>query len=321
MRRILAIVAAALCVISLSVISCSDSGTGATEIDGIAGTVTYLDGITPVAGATVVATTDTKATYTTTSGNDGSFGFPNAADGTYTVTADKGSFHAEGTVTVSGGKSGGAITLKLDIAASKIGVVPGSYDSIEDILTDLGYSYTTLSDSDLADSSSLDPLELLFLNCGSDTSWASDTTVQDNLRDYVNGGGYLYASDWDYEYVEETWPGAIDFYEPDPYIGDMQTITADVVDGGLAGYLGKDTAQILFDLPDWIVIDDVAGSTTVLVEGDFTTIDGPLTDRPIMVSFTRGGGVVGYTCFHNEANATNDAITILLYFISLTPPT
>jgi len=320
MRKILLVVGFGICAASFVIVGCSDSGTSASEVDGIAGTVTYKDGTTPVAGATVVATTGTKATYTTTSGNDGSFAFPDAADGTYAVTADKGAFHAEGTVTVTNGKSASALTMKLDLPAAQIGVVEGSYDNIEDILTSLGYSYTTLDDSDLADSTNLAPLELLFLNCGSDTSWASNTTVQNNLRDYVNGGGYLYASDWDYEYIENAWPGAIDFYAPYPKIGNTQTITADVVDSGLAGYLGKNTAQILFDLPGWVVIDDVAGSTTVLVQGDFDTTDGPMTDKPIMVSFTHGGGIVGYTSFHNEANVTNDARQILLYFISLTPP-
>jgi hypothetical protein len=306
-------------------IGCGNGGTtGPGGVDGIQGTVTYKDGTTPVAGATVTATTTvTREVYTTTSGNDGKFSFPNAVDGNYDVTADKGSFHAAANVTVTDGKSTGAITLELDIDESKIGVVPGWYDDIGAILTALGYDYTTLTDADLADSSKLAPLELLFLNCGSDTSYASDSTVQTNLKNYVNGGGYLYASDWDYEYVEYCWPNAIDFYGDDlfdPYIGTgNQTITASVIDSGLAGYLGKNQAQIYFDLDFWIAIDDIGGSTNELVRGTFDTSEGQMNDKPIMVSFNSGSGIVAYTCFHNEAQITEDGRKLLLYFISLTP--
>lgn len=317
MKRILVFALIALIGLTVLWLGCEGEGTG--QVDGIAGTVTYQDGVTPVFGATVTATSTSAmcATYTATSGYDGKFTMTGVADGTYQVTADKGPFHAEGQVTVSGGKSPGGMVLMLDVDPSMIGVVPGSYDDIGAILDDLGYEYTTLYDSDLADSSKLDPLALLFLNCGSDTWYASDTTVQDNLKNYVNGGGYLYASDWDFEYIEACWPTAITFYGSDPYIGDTQTITADVVDPDLAAYLGKDTAQIIFDLGAWVVIDSVATTTDVLVQGDFATYVGPLADKPLMVSFEYGSGLVAYTCFHNEAQLTTDARKLLNYFISL----
>lgn len=304
-------------------VGCGDEGTGPGEVDGIQGTVTYNDGTTPVAGATVSATsTLMEATFTTNSGDDGSFKFSDVPDGDYRVTADKGAFHAEGNITVSGGKSAGAMTLALDIDKSKIGVVLGLYDDMGSILTDLGYEFTTLADADLADSTKLDPLELLFLNCGSNTIWAYNATVQTNLKNYVNGGGYLYASDWDFEYVENCWPEAIDFYGEDltdPYIGNEQTITADVVDSALAAYLGKNTAQILFDLGSWVVVMGTGSSTDVLVRGSFSTTAGDINDKPLMVSFDQGNGIVAYTCFHNEAQVTEDARKLLLYFISLTP--
>ncbi|UCE27972.1 MAG: carboxypeptidase regulatory-like domain-containing protein [Candidatus Coatesbacteria bacterium] len=324
MAKRLAIALMAFSLTAALFVGCGDGDTGPGTIDGIQGTVTYKDGTTPVAGATVTATsTVMEATFTTTSGSDGSFKFSSVPDDDYTVTAVKGAFRAQGNITVSDGKTTAAMTLALDIDESKVGVVPGSYDDIGAILTDLGYGFTTLTDANLADSSNLDPIELLFLNCGSDTSWAADATVQANLKNYVNDGGYLYASDWDYLYVEYCWPSAIDFYGDDlvgPYIGNApQTITADVVNSGLAGYLGKDEASIYFDLPAWIVIDNVATSTDILVSGDFNTYVGNLNDKPLMVSFEHGSGIVAYTCFHNEAQITDDARKLLLYFISLTP--
>ena len=87
-------------------VGCGDEGTGPGNVDGIQGIVTYKDGTTPVAGATVTAaSTLMEATFTTNSGNDGSFKFSDVPDGDYRVTADKGGFHAEGNITVSGGKA------------------------------------------------------------------------------------------------------------------------------------------------------------------------------------------------------------------------
>jgi len=201
-KRLFFIVPTAVLVLSW-LFGCGGEGTGPGGVEGIQGTVTYKDGTTPVAGATVTATsTLLRAEFTTNSGDDGEFSFTGIPDGGYHVTAEKSSFRAEADVTVTNGRSSAAITMALDIDASKLGVVPGSYDDMGAILSDLGYGYTTLTDADLADASNLAPLELLFLNCGSDTGYSSDSTVQDNLKDYVDAGGYLYASDWDYLYVE-----------------------------------------------------------------------------------------------------------------------
>jgi hypothetical protein len=184
-----------------------------------------------------------EATFTTNSGNDGSFKFSDVPDGDYRVTANKGSIHAEANVTITNGKSAGAITLELDIDESKIGVVPGSFDDIGVILTALGYDYTTLTDADLVNSSNFAPLELLSLNCGSSTSYASDSTVQTDLKNYVDGGGYLYASDWNYEYAENCWPSGLDLYGDDLFDPDIgtgnQAITVSVIDPGLTENLGK----------------------------------------------------------------------------------
>lgn len=292
--------------------------------DGIAGIVTYMDGETPVINA-VITMTSNEGTYTTTSGPDGRFHQTGVTDGEYTVTADKGAFHAESGITVYGGKSGGDLSLFLELPAVSIGVVPGSFDDIGSILTGLGYSYTGLDDSDLTSWANLEPLEMLFLSCGSDYTMANDAAVQDNLDRFVNEGGYLYVSDWNYQYVEQVWPEAIDFYisglgESRVGMGN-QTVTANIKDEIMASYLGKDTAEIVFDKSGWVVIDSVPAETDILVSGDFSTSDGAMTDKPLMVSFTYGSGIVGYTSFHNEAQLGSDPKNILLYFISLTPPT
>jgi hypothetical protein len=287
---------------------------------GIVGTVTHKDGRTPIFGATVTAESESGEIYTTESAADGTFAFPDLEDGIYTLTSVKGAFKGkETTVEVKDGRT--MERQKIPAGAKvKIKVVPGDYDKIGLIINRLGYDYDELTDDDLADFSALDGADMLFLNCGSDTSGADTFAVQQNLRDFVSAGGYLYASDWEYKYVQATWPDAIDFYEEDGYseVGPVQFISAHATDDDLALYLSSDNVVIEFDLGGWIIMNGVASTTSVLVEGHVELSDGDtLPDRPLMAYFEHGDGVVAYTSFHNEAQLTDAVRTILIYFITV----
>lgn len=295
------------------------------EQKGLYGYVYYKDGATPVAYATVTATpvgvgatrTVTTSgppgeTYVTTSGYSGYYVFWGLPEREYILKADKGAFHAEARVTPRGWYEK---NLQMEISVSKIGVIPGANDNVGVLLGALGYGYTTLTNADLADPDKLAPLEMLFLNCGGDTSYASDADVQNNLKSYVTGGGYLYASDYEFEYIEACWPDAISFYSPDPYIGDRQTIEVYSFDHDLSQYLDRYVTFVTFDHSKWVVIDTVDESTDVLVGGSFFASDHHLS-KPLLVSFDSGNGIVIYTCFHDWGEDDKD---ILFYIISLPP--
>ncbi|HDM43282.1 MAG TPA: carboxypeptidase regulatory-like domain-containing protein [Firmicutes bacterium] len=290
----------------------------------VSGTITAPDGETPVAGATVTITDEggqlgvVLLERSTQSQSDGTYSFSDIPDGEYTVMADKGHFHGEITIEVTNGNVQGDTDVEVDIDPTKVAVVPGIFDDIGAILTDMGIGFTTIYDSDLVDWDIVNSFYVIFLNCGSDTSYAENEDVQENLRNFVKGGGSIYASDWEYLYIEYTWPDAIDFYGndlSDPYIGSEQHVDADILDSELSDYMGKSVVEIYYNLGSWIVIDAVGEGTTTHIQGDIETDEGPMEDKPLLVSFADEDGSVVYTTFHNETQLTEDAENILKYFV------
>ena len=168
MRKLNPWVAAGLIMCMFAWVGCDDDddittvpdmqATTAATTTGLAGTVMHPDGVTPVGLALVTATMGASVgkagnVLTTYTAADGTWALAQATSGTYTVTAVKGAFQA--TVTLTAGSGVVTAVLQVTVPASAIGVVPGSYDDIGAILTSLGYSFTTLSVSDLSDATKL----------------------------------------------------------------------------------------------------------------------------------------------------------------------
>ncbi len=287
----------------------------------LTGHVYAADGETPIPGVTVSLDyydLPIVQDFQTTTDSEGKFRFTDdLPDGTALLRAQKGGFYEETEVIIPDDFSSD-VDMDLEIDESKIGVVPGSFDDIGAILNDLGYGYTTLTDAQLANWDNLDPLDMLFLNCGSSTWWAESELVQTNLDRFVDEGGYLYASDWEWVYVEAVWPDAVLFLDEDdwgPEQGEEGTYTGEILRQELEDYLGSSTVDILYDLAIWAVIEDVGSDTEVLIQGDIDYSGGSMNDSPLMVDFEYGSGKVGYTTFHNEAQLNDQVRTVLVYFI------
>lgn len=137
-----------------------------------------------------------------------------------------------------------------------VAVVTGDFDSVENVLIDLGiaftrvdgylagpaytlvepYDWTTLSPEveDLfATDTALDAYDVIFLDCGMrgaavhvyndastpDNQFADDPAAIANLKEYVEFGGQLYVSDRAWELVERAFPDMIDFLGDDAVLG------------------------------------------------------------------------------------------------------
>jgi len=180
-------------------------------------------------------------------------------------------------------------------AAERV-VVEGAFDSIHKILKDLGWDYELIDGSQLLNYD-LSEVKQLYINCGSDSFAANLAKV----KEWVEAGGYLYASDWSSEYMEG-W--GLEF-KGDGYRSD---IVATVEDLGLKSYIGSDLVEgklpIEYDLPGWHRIVNTAGAT-VLLHGnmeifsmvDFSAIE---IETPLAVTLKAGKGRAIYTTFHNE---------------------
>ncbi len=192
-----------------------------------------------------------------------------------------------------------------------------------------------------------DPFELggydvSFLSCGmrgaggfvyNDASQRDDHLVIDeavvtNVREYVDNGGFIYATDWSYDLIEAAFPDYIDFLGDDEVLdsaqlGEPQLINGVVVDSGLMEHLGMSSGsnevEVRFDFDAWSVIEGVGSGASVMVQGDIVYKDGAeqaeLSDSPLLVFFDYGRGKVVYTPFHTQAQYTTDVQDIINYLV------
>jgi hypothetical protein len=301
--------------ITLNLTSCKDedSPVGPTggEYTGAYGTVTGKftspngDGIP---GVIVSVVSDYTNLTTVISDSLGNFVHTKVPTGSVTLEGKKGNFTAvlNAVVTDGGTVSVGSKVLQ---PKNKMAVVLGSFDSIEEIINDLGYPIDTLEVEDLNNPEKLNinKYSALFVNCG---SYEPDTL--DNVLKFVRDGGLMYASDWAQSYVQTMFPGKFSV----SYSGDSQEVTATIIDPVLKKNLGKETIHIVYDLGAWGEITEVdLTKFTEIVRGSYNSYEGVKENRPLAVYCKEGAGVVVATTFHNEANATEDMVQILEEFI------
>jgi hypothetical protein len=276
----------------------------------ITGKVTAEDGTTPVASAIVYIESKGVASGVT-SEVDGDFTINQVEPGTHVVIAEKGNFRSATSVTVQPGK---AVNLPAKLKPSgKLGYVRGSFDRIEDILTSLGYAPDELTETTLSTPSALSQYKMIFMNCGSGTSF----DVGPALKAWIQAGGTLYASDFELDFVQSMFPEHILAIGS----GDEQSVTATITNSALEAFTGKSTASIVYDLGAWRMLESISATPSVLLRGNVTGFDEatfePRTfnNQPLAISFTHGSGRVVYTTFHNEAGVTADQLAVLRFFI------
>lgn len=161
-----------------------------------------------------------------------------------------------------------------------IAVTTPSYDDIGEVLTMMGVAYEPFSGAYHCD--------LLFMNCGT-----SDWLDVNEVRQFVEGGGCLYASDLTTDFLNQAFPGRFQFEGH----GSAGAVAATVVDAELQSVIGCNVT-VHFDMGSWSMLGRSAGN--VLVEA----VTAPHAGRPIMVGLEIGRGAVFYTSFHNRAQAS-----------------
>jgi hypothetical protein len=224
--------------------------------------IDYGDGT----GGEVLANSDTE----------GLFLIEEVPVGTYDVFIERGSF----SVTVPGVEVLEGETTAIDestcIEPEVVATVYSGHDTVEGVLSRLGFDNFTLVDTksgrdehddttpswlveQFGDFNNIVDNDILFINCGAH-EWALDNadpaelaTALENLRRFVNNGGSLYMSDWSYDLFELLWPDAVDWLgddvvRNDAEHGEQQIFIGDVVDQEISAILGRDRASLKYDL-------------------------------------------------------------------------
>lgn len=229
-----------------------------------------------------------------------------------------------------------------DPLSLSIAIVTGNYDNFDVVLNSLGFvNYTTIDGLDdaglaafLGDPAALANYDMIFFNGGhaeegvvynlSDPEDATTGQNVQNLADYVEAGGMVWASDWAYDDVERMFPDRIEFVGADEIpndaqLGDYQLVNAAVSDSSMAEYLGKERIDIQYDLPVWPPIESVSSSVSVHLTGNVPYSDGvseyTLTAVPLIVSYNAGQGKVVFATFRVVPNASTDLLNMFQYMM------
>lgn len=168
----------------------------------------------------------------------------------------------------------------------RISVTSSGCDNIGSILSSMKINYSNYSSSEFQ-------CDILFVNC-----LTSDNLQPDDLRDYVNNGGCLYASCYADTLIKEAFPGI--FITNHSGIPHTEKVT--VEDPELKSIIGN-SITVKFDTA-WAKLFSAKNSTCILR----STRAG---NYPIMVSLKYGKGTIFFTCFHNHVQASEKEKALL----------
>ncbi len=300
----------------------------------------------------------------TTSAQDGTFTLMGVPPGDWNVQVVLGAFTQATAVNVRA-MAATAIPdnqLCVEQKAVRIAVVTGAGDKIEDLLTSLRLQFTLFggdtstwtseAEPFLSNLTELQKYDLVFIDCAAAKS--SGTTIdlgpnsariKQNLRAYVQAGGSIYSSDWALVFSVAAAPSDIGFLTQgnapvnNPFNANVlrgyapQTVSAKIIDTGLAQFLGKSTLDITFpkiagaNSLHWGLMSGTTGEVLVSANGVVTCPDVACNSAgqtrsnvPLAVRVRTGaagqpGGNVVYTSFHNVAQSGNDVAQVLKYLV------
>lgn len=302
-------------------------------------------------------------TLTARTSGDGTFSLLDVPSGQHNLNISIGSFSADSGVFVRANEvtdlTSAVDKICLDTTAVNIAVIGGAYDAVEDIIAGLNLTYDmkggdTFQNSSAARSFLTNPTEManydiIFINCGDLYAVLAPFIGTDprpqiatNLRNFVNNGGSLYASDYAYPWVELAFPDILDLYGNETTNINSakmgyapQTVTADVLSADLQTILGRNTATIVFphQPPNvlntfWSVLEGVGAGALNNIQANVQMCQNANNcgsanntlhnNTPLLVTWkSPQGGTVVFTSFHNKRQATlnQDMEQILRYLI------
>ena len=200
------------------------------------------------------------------------------------------------------------------VAPPKLAATPAEYDDVGGLLRALGkaYDFDPLPLDSLQSPKALADYDILFLSCGTfPASWLGDFVeagqrgtevyswkpevkerVDRTLREFVEGGGTLYASDWRFNLVGSAFPEFVDFEAIAD--GTAQNVKADVVDEGLREKIGP-VIDLRFDLAGWKPAAFRGTEVVTILSGSYEKSDSTRATAPLLVKFPVGKGTVIFT--------------------------
>lgn len=296
--------------IVLFITGCSeDTPTSIPAGNTVQGYVRSANGTVSVSGVYVNMSSFPDNPDSTYTDANGFYKFTNVSSGDKSLLFSKGSFRdtIDITVPISGNVPDAYLT-----PAKPLAFYWGNYDDIQSIIREMGYVLDSLFIADFENPATLQQYSIIFINCGDSSRYNLNTPViSNNLTAFLNNGGRIYASDWAFGCVKGIHPELNGTYDGET----TSSLLSNVVYSPLQNYLGKNTVDIRYNLPDWLSLDPNNNYTQNIpfVRATYQSV----TNNP--TAFFRetysGGGKLIYTTFHNEAQLSSDMTKILQFFV------
>ncbi len=293
----------------------------------------------------------TSAAFTYSEPN-GTFRLPALEEGPQFMVTQKGQFRRVRRVTVRTGDQpttpdDNRLPGKNDAASGdtipKMKVMQANWDSIANSLRKLGVTEYdgppggfTL-DHTLEDPALLSKYHIVFIPCSGSTNpelsggpvcsgiYSPSSTGKRVMKDFIQSGGKLYVTDWSYEYVNQTWPGFIQFTGANSNeIGSACTLgsysgDAKWGDASLEAWMnaiGEQNAQLQ---KSYVGVDSTRAQAGLDEEGRSVTITPKVwastmangNPRIATVSFQDKCGRVMYSTYHAEGTDNGGSSTLL----------
>ncbi|MCL2234943.1 MAG: hypothetical protein FWB98_00690 [Defluviitaleaceae bacterium] len=185
-----------------------------------------------------------------------------------------------------------------------IGVTHASFDDVGQILHFFGggINFSLVGSQELNNIDTLREFYAVFLNCGS-----SDMNSR-VLREFVYGGGIVYASDLVSSALTEAFPQAFSTSS----VSASQTVRrAEIVHESLAAHMRTENLDVVFNMGGWDLATYLNQDATVYIRGYVPGYG----VSPLAFSFQYGEGTVFFTSFHNNAQATSDMVNFVEYLV------
>lgn len=203
-------------------------------------------------------------------------------------------------------------------AADRAGALAVTADGVDRIGTTLdalgaGYRYRVVEDEVLDDLEALRKFRVVFLTCARAGAGGGLSSLAKALREYVTGGGTLYASDLRYDALAAAFP---EFRDPASVAqGVPQDLRAEVASPELRAWVGREVG-LRFRSDRWRPAAFRGDDVSVLLKGRLKTTAGVTIDAPLAVRFPVGKGTVLFTSFHVEGDA-GEREAMLMKFLAL----
>lgn len=278
-------------------------------------------------------------TESTSADGEGYYYFEDIDSGEHELTIETGSFSVTDDVLVVKDQvtnlKGENSKVCLQGTEVEIAVIIGTWDDIPSLLNGMNIQHDIINPGGgnadavanfLSDIDAMNEYDIIFVECNSPWDFSSFSynmeDIKNNVRTYIEMGNSLYASDYAYDYVQDSMPGVIKWYNEEtggaPTSGTAGEYPVDVVSDDMLTLLGTSTTDINFNLGGWAIAEDGGPGTTVHFRSQAgSDCCSGVEEAALMTTYHDliGDGRLIYTSFHNSAQVSGDMQQILEFMI------